>query len=537
MFRLALAQAAFPTGAVRANADRVLGLAARARDRDRAQLVLFPALTLSGGAPQALACDDAFLDACRAELERIAGSLDDIACLVGWPERHQGAVFEAVSLLGGGRVLQSWRRPWGQPPDLETPGAAFRAGGVCLSLMGGWQASTDESPPAEPATLGLAPLAQPFRHGAPDRLVAGLEAAARRHALPIAACNLTGGADSRVFFGGSVLAGPASRAHECAPLFAEALLGVDLDTDTGRVDARDWPAAGARGHEADAWGAVVTGLRDYCTQNGVARAWLGLSGGMDSALVLVAAVEALGPERVVAVRLPSRYTSSASNDLAAEQASGLGVHLLDVPIEAPFGGFTAGLEPAFAQAVAAGIGAGAMDPGNTTFENLQARSRGVILMALANRFGGMVLNTSNKSEAAVGYTTIYGDMVGGYAPIQDLYKTEVFAVARWLNTRAAAPVIPPAVIHRPPSAELREGQLDQDSLPPYAVLDPLLHRHLEGGEPAPQLVAAGFDPALVERVLRLLATSEWKRRQAAPGPWLSSAPLAARGMPLSSGWG
>src|SRR5690606_25881364 len=248
-----------------------------------------------------------------------------------------------------------------------------------------------------------------------------------------------------------------------------------------------WMDDGDESMDALAWRAVVRGIRDYCAKNGFSRAWLGLSGGIDSALVLALAAEALGPENVTAVRLPSRYTADQSNDLAAEQCAALGVRLETVPIEPAFQGFLQALGPLFE-------GRGA----DTTEENLQSRCRGAILMALANKFGGLLLTTGNKSEYAVGYATIYGDMCGGYAPLKDLYKTEVYGLAKWRNTVGGAPVIPPAVIQRPPSAELRANQTDQDSLPPYDVLDAILLRHVDQEQSRDEIVGAGFEAAVVE---------------------------------------
>src|SRR3546814_18804514 len=261
------------------------------------------------------------------------------------------------------------------------------------------------------------------------------------------------------------------------------------------------------GRDALAWRAIVLGTRDYCRKNGFDKVWLGLSGGIDSSVVLAVAADALGADNVTAVRMPSRYTAGLSNDLAREQCDALGVRLLALPIEKPFQGFLDALADTFE----------GREP-DTTEENLQSRTRGALLMALSNKFGGLVLTTGNKSEYAVGYATIYGDMCGGYAPIKDLYKTEVFAVAKWRNAVAGAPVIPPAVIARPPSAELRENQLDQDSLPPSDVLDGILLRHIDQDPARDELVAAGFDATTLAPVLRLVPTRAWTPHHAAPGP-------------------
>jgi NAD+ synthase (glutamine-hydrolysing) len=299
---------------------------------------------------------------------------------------------------------------------------------------------------------------------------------------------------------------------------------ADVDAGTRRFAMAHWPAEDDEGRESLAYRAIVRGLRDYCGKNGFDRVWLGLSGGIDSGLVLALAVDALGARNVAAVRLPSRYTTDLSNDLAEEQARLLGVRLETVAIEAPFTGFLQALSPLFE----------GLPPGIAE-ENLQSRSRGALMMALSNRFGGLLLTTGNKSEYAVGYATIYGDMCGGFAPIKDLYKGEVQALCRWRNARS--PAIPEVVITRPPSAELRENQTDQDSLPPYEVLDGILARHVDQEQSLAEIVAAGYDHATVERILKLVRISEWKRRQAAPGPKLSRRAFGReRRYPITSGW-
>jgi NAD+ synthetase len=285
---------------------------------------------------------------------------------------------------------------------------------------------------------------------------------------------------------------------------------------------------------------------------------LGLSGGIDSALTLAIAVDALGPERVLGVRLPSRFTSDLSNDLAEVQARTLGVELVTIPISPPFTGFLDALGPAF---TALSPPPSALGP-DVTEENIQSRCRGVILMALSNKFGRMVLSTGNKSEYAVGYATIYGDMCGGYAPLKDCYKQLVYALARWRNRisglgtrdlglgksgtsatvrgaeqRLGGEVIPRAVIERAPSAELRENQTDQDSLPPYEILDAILERFIDGEQSQAEIVAAGFDEATVRRIASLVLGSEYKRRQAAPGPKITTRAFGRdRRYPITSGW-
>jgi len=309
-----------------------------------------------------------------------------------------------------------------------------------------------------------------------------------------------------------------------APVFVDALLIAEYDNATRKFKAIDWPAETDPSREARVYAGLVRGIRDYVDKNHFPGVLLGLSGGIDSALTLALAADALGAERVTGVRLPSSFTSDLSNDLAAQQAEAAGLELLTIPIAEPFVGFNNTLAPAFCGRAV-----------DVTEENLQSRCRGVILMALSNKFGKMLLTTGNKSEYAVGYATIYGDMCGGYAPIKDCYKQLVYALARWRNRRGE--VIPHAVINRAPSAELRENQTDQDSLPPYEVLDAILERFIEGEQSQAEIIASGFDEATVRRVAKLVLTSEYKRRQAAPGPKISTRAFGRdRRYPISSGW-
>ena len=328
-----------------------------------------------------------------------------------------------------------------------------------------------------------------------------------------------------VFDGSSVVADGDGTVHPAAAAFTDQWLVVDYDVAARRFAPVLWMDDGDESMDALAWRAVTRGIQDYCRKNGFSKAWLGLSGGLDSSVVLALAVDALGADNVTAVRMPSRYTADLSNDLAQEQCDAMGVKLIALPIEKPFQGYLDTLADIFAG-----------KPVDTTEENLQSRARGALLMALSNKFGGLVLTTGNKSEYAVGYATIYGDMCGGYAPIKDLYKTEVFALARWRNT-VGDRVVPQAVIDRPPSAELRDNQKDQDSLPPYDVLDAILLRHVDQEQSREEIVAAGFDAATVDKVLKLVRIGEWKRHQAAPGPKVSRRAFGReRRYPITNGY-
>jgi len=538
--RIALAQFDFPVGAVAANAERIAAMIAEARDEYGADIVLFPELAISGYPPEDLLLRPSFLAQCHRELERIAAGVHGITAVVGWPESAGSVLYNAASVLRDGRIEATYRKR-------ELPNYAvfderryFEVdpdGGPCVFEVGGvpvgvvvcedlWFPEPMAATVEAGAQLVLVPNASPFERGKHAQRDALLAERTRDTGAAVAYLNLVGGQDSLVFDGASVVADGGGTVHPAAAAFTDQWLVVDYDTAGRRFTPVQWMDDGDESMDALAWRAIVRGIRDYCGKNGFRRAWLGLSGGIDSALVLALATEALGPDNVTAVRLPSRYTAGLSNDLAAEQCAALGVRLETIPIEPAFTGFLQSLEQVFAG-----------QESDTTEENLQSRSRGAILMALSNKFGGLLLTTGNKSEYAVGYATIYGDMCGGYAPLKDLYKTEVFGLAKWRNTVGGAPVIPPAVISRPPSAELRANQLDQDSLPPYDVLDGILYRYVDQEQSREEIVAAGYAAEVVDRVLRLVRTSEWKRQQAAPGPKVSRRAFGReRRYPISNGF-
>ena len=521
--RIALAQFDFPVGDVAGNADRIVELIEEARDEWEADLVLFPELALSGYPPEDLLLRPGFLGDCHREMARLAASATGITAIVGWPESVGPIVYNAASILRDGRIERTYRKR--ELPnyavfderryfvvDPDGGDCVFELDGVNLGLLvceDMWFAEPLHSTIEAGAQLVLSINASPFERDKHARRDALLEDATRRFGVPIAYVNCVGGQDAVVFDGGSLVAEGDGTVRPAAAAFTEQMLVVDFDPETRGFRAVQWMEDGDESRDALAWRAVVRGTRDYCRKNGFKRVWLGLSGGLDSAVVLAIAVDAIGAENVTAVRMPSRYTAGLSNDLAAEQCAEQGVELLTLPIEQPFEGYLAALSGLFEG-----------HPVDSTEENLQARTRGALLMALSNKFGGMLLTTGNKSEYAVGYATIYGDMCGGYAPLKDLYKTEVYELARWRNT-VGDPVIPVGVIERPPSAELRPDQKDQDSLPPYDVLDAILARYIDQEQSGDEIAAAGFDEATVARILQLVRTSEWKRHQAAPGPKVS----------------
>ena len=537
--RIAMAQFDFPVGDVAGNRDRIARMVTEARDEYQADIVLFPELALSGYPPEDLLYRPSFLRECQVALDAIAADVQGIVAVVGWPQAAGAVVYNAASVLRDGAVEQTYRkrelpnyavfderRYFDVDPDRDD--CVFEVDGTQVGLViceDLWFAEPIASTVARGAQLVLVPNASPFerdKHAQRDTLLAqrtGETGAA------IAYLNVVGGQDALVFDGASVVADGDGNVHPAAAAFTDQWLVVDFDPATRRFTPVQWMVDGDESRDALAWRAVVRGTRDYFAKNGFKHAWLGLSGGIDSSLVLAIAVDALGAENVTAVRMPSRYTADLSNDLAREQCDAMGVKLIALPIEKPFQGYLDTLAEVFAG-----------KPVDTTEENLQSRTRGAFLMALSNKFGGLVLTTGNKSEYAVGYATIYGDMCGGYAPIKDLYKTEVFALARWRNT-VGDQVVPQAVIDRPPSAELRDNQKDQDSLPPYDVLDAILLRHVDQEQSRAEIVAAGFDAATVDKVLKLVRIGEWKRHQAAPGPKVSRRAFGReRRYPISNGY-
>ena len=523
--RIAMAQFDFPVGDLTGNTRRIIEQIAIARDEYGADLVLFPELALSGYPPEDLLMRPSFLADCHAAMDEIAkATTGGITAVVGWPESAGSVLYNAACVLRDGRIEANYRKRELPNYNVFDERRYFHVdpdGGSCVFELKGvpvgvvicedlWFAEPLADTAQQGAQLVLVPNASPFEHNKHAQRDALLAERVRETGVALAYLNVVGGQDALVFDGASVVASGNGDISPAAAAFTEQWLVVDYDADTRTFTPVRWQDEGDESRDALAWRAVVRGIADYCGKNGFKKTWVALSGGIDSSIVLAMAVDALGAENVTAVRLPSRYTAGLSNSLAQEQCLALGVRMETVEIEAPFKGFLEALGPLFA----------GCDP-DTTEENLQSRARGAIMMALSNKFGGLLLTTGNKSEYAVGYATIYGDMCGGYAPIKDLYKTEVFSLARWRNTVGGAPVIPPAVIDRPPSAELRENQLDQDSLPPYDVLDAILTRYVDLEQSRAEIIAAGFDAEVVNRMLRLVRNNEWKRQQAAPGPKVS----------------
>jgi NAD+ synthase (glutamine-hydrolysing) len=534
MLTLALAQYDFLVGDVQGNLARARQLVRSARERG-AHLLLFPEMALTGYPPEDLLLRPGFLDESERALAELAGDVAGIDVVIGHPWRQQGKRYNAVSWIRDGRVLGRYAKQHLPNYLVFDEQRYFSAGNgpLLVELRGtriaviicedAWEAGPAEQARAAGAELLLVANASPYRD---DKLAARRAMLSDRHdeaKLPIAYCNLVGGQDELVFDGRSMLMDGGGRLAEPGPLCQEALLLADFNPETGGLEARDWPRE-PYDASAEVYRVLQTGLRDYVRKNGFRDVVFGLSGGIDSSLVLALAVDALGAEHVHTVMMPSRHTSGLSIELAQQQAIDLGVDHRCISIEPAFEAMQTLLAPSFQDL-----------PADVTEENLQARIRGNLVMALSNKFGWLPLATSNKSEAAVGYCTIYGDMCGGFAPLLDCNKMRVYELARYRNTLSAA--IPERVISRPPSAELRPGQSDQDSLPPYEVLDQVLERYIEQDWSVARIIEDGFDADMVKRVARLVLLSEYKRRQAPPGVRITHRAFGRdRRYPITSGW-
>jgi NAD+ synthase (glutamine-hydrolysing) len=562
--RVALAQVNPTVGDLAGNAELIRRFTARAR-AGGAGLVVFPELTVCGYPPRDFLDMPEFVARCRAVVEELARPAEwsrGISVVFGFPEAVPGlpppGLHNAAALVDGGRLAAVGRKsllptydvfdetryflPAGSATAADAGGAGVRLGlSICEDIWNDkrfWDRPRYERDPVAELIRGGARLvvnlsASPYALGKPALRERMLGAAARSHGSPVLYVNQVGGNDSLVFDGGSVLFAADGGVLARAPLFQEALLVVDLDGSRPELTAADGaplPAAAphvtsADGEAAEVFGALVLGVRDYVRKCGFRSAVVGLSGGIDSALTACVAVAALGPAAVRGVAMPSRYSSTHSLEDARALASRLGIGFQEVPIEP--------MHAAGLSSIGAALG---HPPGDLTEQNLQARIRGQILMALSNETGALLLSTGNKSELAVGYCTLYGDMAGGLAVIGDLPKTLVYRVSR-AASRTLGDAIPERTFTKPPSAELKPGQVDQDSLPPYDVLDDILAGYIEERLPLDAIAARGHDPELVRRVVRMVNGSEYKRRQAAPVLKVSAKAFGeGRRLPIAHGW-
>ncbi len=561
--RIALAQVDTTVGDFDGNAAKVRAATGRARAAGAA-LVVFPELTLCGYPPRDFLDLPEFLERAGRTLRDLAQAAEwsrDVGVVVGFPEAASGApppgVYNAVALLAGGKVAAVGRKSllptydvfdesrYFLPSDRSTAARAapfhLRIGlSVCEDVWNDkhfWDRPRYARDPVadlarDGAGLVVNVSASPYAIGKPALRERMLAASAKGHGLPIALANQVGGNDALVFDGGSMLVAKDGRILARAPLFREALVVADLEggrADVLGLDGAPLPAAPPPSADPladEVLSALVLGVQDYGRKCGFRSAVVGLSGGIDSALTACVAADALGPGNVLGVAMPSRYSSSHSREDAAELARNLGIRFREIAIEPMHAAFSAQLEEAEGRPL-----------GDLADQNVQARIRGQILMALSNDTGGLVLSTGNKSELAVGYCTLYGDMAGGLAVIGDVPKTLVYRVARAANARAGRALVPERTFTKPPSAELRPDQTDQDTLPPYDVLDDILHAYVEERLSLEAIVARGHAEEVVRRVLRMVVASEYKRRQAAPALKVSEKAFGeGRRFPIAHGY-
>ncbi|MFD2173729.1 NAD+ synthase [Rhodobacter lacus] len=530
-FRLTLAQLNATVGALDANAEKAFAAWQEGRAAG-ADLVMLPEMFLTGYQTQDLVLKPAFLRDAMAAMEALAARLGPGPMLgIGGPFTDASGTYNAYWLLAEGKVAgRLFKRELPHedvfdemrlfdPGPLPAPvqvGPARIGFPVCEDA---WHSPVAQALAAAGAELLFVPNGSPYRRAKLEHLrLPVTRARVAETGLPLVYLNMVGGQDDQLFDGASFVLDATGAVMAQLPAFEEALVQVDFEKGASGWAPCPGPITAQPGDIEQDYHAMVLGLADYLGKSGFKKAVLGLSGGVDSALVAAIAADALGPENVHCVMLPSRHTSQASLDDAESAAHALGCRLDTVRIEESRHAVEGALAHVFAGTSA-----------DVTEENIQSRLRGVMLMAISNKFGAMLLTTGNKSEVAVGYCTIYGDMAGGYNPLKDLYKTRVFETCRWRNANhrlwmkgPAGEVVPVAIIDKPPSAELRDNQKDEDSLPPYEVLDAILERLVEGDQSVAEIVAAGFDRATVARVEHLLYISEWKRFQSAPGPRLST---------------
>ena len=534
ILKIAVAQLNFRVGKIGENLASIREASVQARDEWGCQLILFPELALCGYPPEDLLLREDFLDQTEEALSSLVKEVEGITVVVGHPSRSEGALFNSASVIREGRVIDRYHKQCLPNQGVFDEKRYFSAGEEpCVVDIEGipmgisicedcWHEGPVESLTAQGAQLILNLNGSPFHMGKSGERARVVGKRAKKVGVPIIYANLVGGQDELVFDGGSFVVDRCGEVTQRFVEFEERIGVIEIDRES--VAPVPTALSPVLGLEQSVYKAIVLGVRDYVNQNGFSGVVLGLSGGIDSALTLALAVDALGADRVEAVLMPSRYTAPMSIEDAKEEASLLGVTIHQVSIEPLFSTLLTSLDPFFAGTET-----------DTTEENLQARCRGMILMAISNKRGSMVLTTGNKSEMAVGYATLYGDMAGGFAAIKDLPKMLVYRLADYRNSLSQ--VIPERVIKRPPSAELAPDQEDQDSLPPYPILDQILERYIEQDQSLEKIKSAGFDPEVVDRVTALVDRNEYKRRQAAPGVRITQRAFGRdRRYPITSGF-
>ncbi|MEM7469245.1 MAG: NAD+ synthase [Pseudomonadota bacterium] len=518
--RLCLAQENFCVGDIDGNTALIVENIATAK-KHNADVVAFPELAVTGYPPEDLLFRPGLHRKVALALEKIGAASQNIHVIVGYPELTDTTLYNSAACFADGKLIANYRKqqlpnyavfdekryfvPGDSSTVLDIRGIRF-AVSICEDI---WVPESAQAARDAKADAIININASPYRVEKRKARMEALGEAISASGLPIAYVNLLGGQDELVFDGGSLVLDERANVIARAPEFERAELLLDITQGSDSIEFSNNTVAPLRDEYENIYSALVTGVRDYVLKNRFKGVVLGLSGGIDSALTLAIAVDAIGAENVHALSMPSRYTADMSINDALKQCENMGCACDVISIEHPFKAFNEALAPVFADYEA-----------DVTEENIQARCRGLILMAVSNKTGRIVLATGNKSEMAVGYATLYGDMCGGFAPIKDVPKTLVYALAKWRNTQGKA--IPERVITREPSAELRDDQKDSDSLPAYEILDPILEKYIELDMSPSAIAAEGYDLETVERVARMVDRNEYKRRQAAPGVRISA---------------
>jgi NAD+ synthase (glutamine-hydrolysing) len=536
-FRLALAQSNLLVGNIGGNATIVLENIRLAKERYHSDLVIFPELALTGYPPEDLLYRASFSRKVAETIQSVCNYANDIGVVLGYPLIEHGSMFNACSLIKNGVIKHTYFKqnlpnysvfdekryfqPGHEPCVFDLNGIPI-ALSICEDI---WDKSVCEQAMQTGAKLMININASPYHIDKISLRKQILKQRVAETGMNIVYVNMVGGQDELVFDGGSMTIDNQGNIDFQAPQFEEGLYIIDftLDENSHFSTPIEYPIQNIS-REESIYQALVLGVRDYVRKNGFSGTIIGLSGGIDSALTLCIAVDALGKDNVEAVIMPSRYTSAMSMEDARSMVKLLGVKSHIISIEKPFGAFTECLQPVFENL-----------PVDSTEENIQSRCRGILLMAISNKTGKLVLTTGNKSEMSVGYATLYGDMAGGFAPLKDVSKTLVYKLGNWRNQQSH--VIPQRIIDRPPTAELRENQLDQDSLPPYDILDPILERYIEHDQSPVEIIKAGYDEETVKKVVLMVDRNEYKRRQAAPGVRITQRAFGRdRRYPITSGY-
>ncbi len=517
--RITLAQLNFTVGDLSGNLEKHFQAAIKARDEQSADVIVFPELSLTGYPPEDLLLRPSFLHDAQSALKKFIAEIKGIYCVVGHPLSESHHLFNACSLIYDGKLIGHYTKQRLPNYGVFDEARYFTAGDTtCVLSIHGiptgfvicedlWKLEPVRQAAAKGAQLILAPNASPFESDKHEQRLSVLSKRAQHDHLPIIYVNAIGGQDELVFDGGSMVIDSEGQLKQCAGFFKECLHSTDIDFSKTTPSISSLPLI-APSTEEKIYRALVLSVKDYIEKNHFPGVLVGVSGGIDSALTLAIAVDALGRDRVRAVIMPSRYTSTISIEDAAELINNLNIKSETISIEPAYESFLASLAPHFEN-----------QKTDVTEENIQARCRAVILMALSNKRGELVLTTGNRSELAVGYCTLYGDMAGGFAVLKDIPKTMVYRLAAYRNQ--LHPVIPQRTLERAPTAELAFNQKDQDSLPPYDVLDRILECYLNHGQCLEEIVQQGFNRDVVAKVIAMIYRNEYKRRQAAMGPHIN----------------